>query len=223
MELKTEPYVAEFIGTFFLVFTIGLNVLQNTVLAPVSIGSILMVMIFAVGSVSGAHFNPAVTLGVLLSGRDQIHPADAGIYVLCQMLGGLFAGAMYYWVLGATFTLAPGSGYSGLDAVIVEVLFTTALVLVVLNVATTDQDRNNNYFGLAIGFTVMSSAFACGAISGCSLNPAVAVGVMFTHLFHTGGGMGYFLHYLLAPFVGAALASGIFKAVRSAEYRQKGY
>jgi len=213
-----ESYVSEFIGTFFLVFTVGLNVLQNTTLAPLSIGSILMVMIFATGSVSGAHFNPAVTCGILLSGRNQITMVDAAVYTVVQLLGGLCAGLMYYWVMGATFTMHPGAGYGAIDAIIVEVLFTAALVFVVLNVATTKQDSNNYYYGLAIGFTVMSAAFACGSISGCSLNPAVTFGVMITNLIHTGGGMGYFALYFCSPLVGAVAAVGLFRAIRTAEY-----
>merc|ERR1719265_2587378 len=181
MQHLQEAFFSEFIGTFFLVLTVGLNVLQTAILAPIAIGSILMVMIFSTGSVSGAHFNPAVTVGVLASGRDQIHPVDAGFYMMAQILGGLVAGAVYWWIVGATFTLAPGDAYHWADAVIAEILFTAALVFVVLNVATTSEDSNNQYFGLAIGFTVMSSAFAVGGNSGCSLNPAVTCGVMLTH------------------------------------------
>lgn len=219
MEQKLEAYVSEFIGTFFLVFTVGLNVLQNTALAPISIGSILMVMIFATGSVSGAHYNPAVTLGVLLSERDQIVLLDAIVYCVVQIVAGLAAGGMYYFVLGATFTLHPGQGYGDLDAVVVEILFTAALVFVVLNVATTKQDTNNHYYGLAIGFTVMAAAFACGSISGCSLNPAVTVGVMVTNWIHTGTGMRYFLHYFCSPLVGSVIAALFFWLIRAAEYK----
>merc|ERR1719498_2350703 len=104
------------------------------------------------------------------------------------------------------------------DAVLVEIMFTCALVFVVLSVATTMQDTNNHYYGLAIGFTVLSAAFACGGISGCSLNPAVTFGVMISHLIATGGGMQYFLLYFVCPFVGAALAAGCFMVVRRAEY-----
>jgi len=219
MEQKLEAYFSEFIGTFFLVFTIGLNVLQNTALAPISIGSILMVMIFATGSVSGAHFNPAVTLGVLLGGRDQIGPLDGLFYCLAQTLGALAAGGMYCFVLGATFTLHPGQGYGDLDAVLVEILFTTALVFVVLNVATTKQDTNNHYYALAIGFMVMAAAFAVGSVSGCSLNPAVAVGVMVTNWIHTGTGMRCLPHYFCSPLAGSAIAALLFRFVRAAEYK----
>lgn len=224
-ELKLECYVSEFIGTFFLVFTIGLNVLQNTALAPISIGSMLMVLVFATGSVSGAHFNPAVTLGVLASQprsgpkSEQIKLLDAAIYMVVHLAAALFAGFMYYWVLGATFTFQPGAGYNVVDAALAELLFTTALVFVVLNTATTQQDNHNQYYGLAIGFTLMSAAFAVGSVSGCSLNPAVAFGVMFSNYYHTGEGLKYFLLYLTVPFAGALLAAGLFRIVRRAEYR----
>merc|ERR1719272_2011614 len=91
------------------------------------------------------------------------------------------------YILRATFALQPGVGYSLAAAAWVEVIFTSALVFVVLSVATTKQAEGNWYFGLAIGFTVMSAAFAIGPISGCSLNPAVTFGVMFSNFLHTGG------------------------------------
>lgn len=221
LERLSEAFFSEFFGTFFLVLTVGFNVLQTAVLAPIAIGSILMVMIFATGSVSGAHFNPAVTVGVLAGGRQQIHPVDACFYIAAQILGALTAGAVYWWVLGATFTLQPGAKFGWIDALVCEILFTAALVFVVLNVATTSEDANNQYFGLAIGFTVMSSAFAIGGISGCSLNPAVTCGVMLTHVFHMGAGYTYFALYICGPLLGALLAAGLFRVVRAAEY-QKG-
>lgn len=218
VDLKLEAYAAEFIGTFFLVFTVGVNTLQNSALAPVSIGAILMAMIFAQGSVSGAHYNPAVTLGVLLSERGQTIWQDAVAYMVVQLLGGCVAAFMYSTILGATFTLHPGEGYGDLDAVVVEILFSTALIFVVLNVATTKQDTNNHYFGLAIGFLVMAAAFAIGPISGCSLNPAVTLGVMLTHWIRTGTGLRYLPHYLCSPLVGSILAVLAFWLTRSAEY-----
>jgi len=231
MELKLEKYLAEFIGTFFLAFTVGLNVLQNTALAPVSIGSILMVMVFASGSVSGAHFNPAVTVGAVIGQyrerptevekRDRIHSMDLCVYIVSQCAAAFLASLMVYWVLGATFTFQPGTGYGVAAAGFAELLFTTALVYVVLNTASTKESKGNDYYGLAIGFTLMSAAFAIGPVSGCCLNPALAFGVMLTNYMHTGAGMDYFLLYLFVPFGGALLASGIFRLVRYAEFQKE--
>lgn len=217
-----EAYVAEFIGTFFLVLTVGLNVHQHTVLAPISIGSILMVLVFSTGSVSGAHFNPAVSLGVLLSQREKISGKDTFIYLTVQCLGAILGACTYWLILGETFTLAPLEPYNAWDAFVVEVIFSAGLVFVVLNVATTEQDADNHYYGLAIGFTLMSAAFACGAISGCVLNPALAIGAMLTHFFNTKqhASFSYIGLYLLAPIVGAIIANGLFRLIRPLEYRQ---
>jgi len=217
MSVKIEACVSEFVGTFFLVLTIGYNVLQRTALAPVSIGAMLTAMIFATGRVSGGHFNPAVTLGVFLRGK--VDSLNAAAYVGSQLFGGFLAGFVYMEGLGATFTLGPGVGYTLTAVAIVEFLFTTALVFVVLSVATTAQDDGNWYYGLAIGFTVMAAAFAIAPISGCSLNPAVTFGVMLSHLMHTGEIMtSRLLIYTLAPLLGAVFAALLFKVVRNAEY-----
>jgi len=218
MPPKIEACVSEFVGTFFLVLTIGYNVLQHTAMAPISIGAILMAMIFATGKVSGGHFNPAVTFGVLL--REKIDASSAAAYVASQLFGGILAGCVYMSVLGATFSLGPGVGYSLSAAAGAEILFTAALVFVVLSVATTAQDDGNWYYALAIGFTVMAAAFAIGPISGCSLNPAVTFGVMISHLLHTGQLLvSRLLVYTFAPFIGALLAVLLFRIIRSAEYQ----
>merc|ERR1719337_292688 len=135
-----------------------------------------------------------------------------------QLLGGLVAAGCYAGLLQATCTLKPGVGYDLSDAIFVEVAFTAALVFVVLNVATTRQDTNNHYYGLAIGFTVMAAAFACGSISGCSLNPAVSFGVMMSNFIHTREGLTYFALYMCSPLLGALLAAGLFRVIRAAEY-----
>lgn len=217
MSVKIEGCFSEFVGTFFLVLTIGYNVLQRTALAPISIGAMLTAMIFATGKVSGGHFNPAVTLGVFLRGK--VDSLNAAAYVGSQLCGAMLAGCVYMEALGASFTLGPGVGYTLTAAAIVEFLFTTALVFVVLSVATTAQDDGNWYYGLAIGFTVMAAAFAIAPISGCSLNPAVTFGIMMSHLLHTGEIMiSRLLVYSVAPLLGAMLAVLLFKLVRNAEY-----
>lgn len=232
---EVRQCISEFIGTFFLVFTVGLNVLQNQFLAPVSIGMILTVMIFASGNVSGAHFNPAVTIGVLCSSvipvekqtRNLISVGTAFHYIIAQTLGGLAASFLYWTLLHDTFTLKPGPGYTAGDAAIVEVLYTTALVFVVLNTATLAKKASSKHYmefnGMAIGFTVLSAAFAAGSVSGCSLNPAVTIGVMVSHAAHVGvtaESFNLMLLYLVCQLVAPVIAVVLFMFVRKGEFSQ---
>lgn len=225
MHTSKAKLVAEFVGTFFLVLTVGCNVLTGSVGAALSIGAILMAMIFALGPVSGAHLNPAVTLSVLLSSnsrKDIDHkgspPMDFGtacMYVLVQLIAGMCAGWTYVTICGTSFTLAPIGKFSWHTAACVEVLYTCALCYVVLNVATV-KGEENEYFGLAIGFTVTAAALAIGSISGCSLNPAVSVGAAMATAFDKGLMLGtaHLNMYIWAPLVGGALSAVLFKMVR---------
>jgi aquaporin Z len=183
-------------------------------------------MIYALGSVSGAHLNPAVTLGVLLSGRNKIAPIDACAYMVSQLLGGICAGLLYLNVFGMAFKLAPvGPHYSTADMCAAEILYTWALVYVVLNVATASENDSNHYFGLAIGFTVVSAAISVGAISGCSLNPAVSVGsIVAAHFTHGMAAYHFSSFYIFAPFVGAIIGVLSFYLVRRrVEYGDAAY
>lgn len=165
----------EAIGTFFLMLTIGLVVIEPGAgaLAPLAIGSALMVMVFAGGHISGAHYNPAVTLGVVLRGRATM--MDMLGYWVAQILGAAVAVFAIRYLKGdaAITALVPATG----PAFVAEFLFTFALVYVVLNVATARGNEGNSHYGLAIGFTVMVGAYSVGAISGGAFNPAVAVGI----------------------------------------------
>merc|ERR1719478_1774515 len=169
-------------------------------------------MIFALGGVSGAHFNPAVTFAVLLSGRNKIGIKDAFVYMLCQILGGICAACTYMFITGQAFFLKPVWEYSGADVVMVEIMYSWALCYVVLNVATTTfypQEVENSYFGLAIG-----------SISGCSLNPAVSIG-SYVAAYRTHGepALAFWALYTFAPFAGALIAWLSFVMVRrSTEY-----
>jgi len=210
--------IAEFTGTFFLVLTVGMNVLTGSVGAALSIGGILAVMIFALGSVSGAHFNPAVTVAILLSGRKQMEPMLAVFYILSQLLGGLLAAVTYSLICDATFTMSPVGKHEWKNVLIVECIYSMALCYVVLNVATTRRQLGNQYFGLAIGFTVVGAALAIGGISGCSLNPAVSFGAMMVAAFSKGSpALAYFPLYFFTPFLGATFAFGAFYVVRKGE------
>jgi aquaporin Z len=202
-----NKYMTELLGTFFLVFTIGCTVVGNGAgaLAPLAIGSALMVMVFAGGHISGAHYNPAVTLGVWLRGKCE--SKDVPGYMMSQVVGAMLAAsAVKYVKAGAA--VSPMS-LPLVPAALAEFLFTFALVFVVLNVATAKGTSGNSFYGLAIGFTVMTGAFAVGNISGGVFNPAVAVGISMIGL----SAWANIWIYLAAQFAAAFAAAMCFKAV----------
>jgi len=201
-----KKYITEFIGTFFLVLTIGLVSGDN---APIAIGAALMVMIYAGGHISGAHYNPAVTLGVLI--RKRISANDAVVYIVSQVLGAATAA-----IVVGLFREIPSEPHQTLDttkALVAEVLGTFALVYVVLNVATVKANEGNSYFGLAIGFTVMAMAYCFGVYSGGAFNPAVAVGAAVLKL----SSWTNIWIFLVACFGGGALAAIVFNALNPEE------
>jgi aquaporin Z len=192
-----RKYAVELIGTFLFVFAIGTAASLSGTLAPLAIGSALMVMVYAGGHISGGHFNPAVTLGALVRGR--IGPRDAVAYWVVQLVGAALAGWLVRWVILPVHDTALSlSGHAMGAAFVAELVFTFALVYVVLNVATSRDNPTNSFYGLAIGFTVMVGAFAVGSISGGVFNPAVFVGAAITGLFAWSTIWVYFLAQLLA-------------------------
>lgn len=204
--------IVELIGTFFLVLTVGQTVVgadpasPATALAPLAIGSALMVMIYAGGHVSGGHYNPAVTLGVTLRGRCGV--AEAPAYMVVQVLGAA-AAAIAVRFLKSGVAVTPAAFASVPAVLIAEFLFTFALVYVVLNAATARGTQGNSFYGLAIGFTVMTGAFAVGGVSGGAFNPAVAVGIALMGLVEPAG---IWMH-LVADFAGGAAAAAVFRAL----------
>jgi len=202
-----QKYLTEFIGTFFLVLTVGLTVVGGTPMAPLAIGCSLMIMVYMGGHVSGGHYNPAVSLGLLLRGR--LPASDFGPYVIAQLLGAIAAAWLVLATTGHTFAPEPSTTASGLQALAIEIVFTFALVLVVLNVATHPAVKGNSFYGLAIGFTIVVAAFAGGPISGGAFNPAVGIG---STLFHAMMGSGTWTHlwlYIVGPCAGAVLAAAV--------------
>jgi len=208
---------AEFIGTYFLVLTVGLNVIGGSPAAAWSIAASLMCMVFALGSVSGAHFNPAVTFAIVLRGRQKFSPQDAGMYMGVQILAGIIAAFTYTLMEnGETFALAPGKGYGWAQVAVAEVAFTFLLAFVVLSVATV-RNPLSEYFGLAIGSCVTAGGFAIGGISGGSLNPAVSFGISSAHILN-GGHFWHCLAYSVFELLGGALAAGVFLGTRPSEF-----
>jgi len=204
-----DRYVTELIGTFFLVFTIGMVVIAGIASAPLAIGSMLMVMVYMGGHVSGAHYNPAVTIAAWL--RGALPKGDVLPYIAAQVFGAWLAASAVNLITGSTFAPAPGADY-GLGAVMLaEILVTFALVLVILHVATAPDTKGNSYFGLAIGFTVAAGAFAVGGVSGGAFNPAVGIGPILVDTLMGSGSIGNLWIYIVAPVLGGLAAVPVFK------------
>ena len=198
--------ITEFIGTFFLVLVIGMVVTGGKGdFSPIAIGSVLMCMIFAGAHVSGAHYNPAVTLAVLLRGRISLK--DGAAYMIVQVIGAIAAASIVKFLMPDKMSEAANAMTSTAGGLIAEVLGTFALAYVVLNVATAKGTTGNMFYGLSIGFTVLSMAYAFGALSGGAFNPAVAVGISLMHL----ASWSDFWVYLVGCFGGAALAAIVFR------------
>lgn len=205
-----SKYLTEFIGTFFLVLTIGCSVIGGAALPPLVIGAALIAMVYAGGHVSGAHYNPAVTLAVMMRGRCSV--ADVIPYMISQIAGAVLAALAVGFVLpGDKIAMIKAIDLSKTipQALLAEALFTFALAYVVLNVATAKANANNSFYGLAIGFTVLAGAFSVGSISGGAFNPAVAVGISVLGL----ASWANIWVYLIADFAGAAAAAIVFKVI----------
>lgn len=209
---KHAAYITELIGTFFLVFTVGTSVLTGSPLAPLAIGAVLMVMVYAGGHVSGGHYNPSVSIGVLV--RRRLTLPDAIAYWVAQVVAALVGAVVTVFVVNprnvAELHLY---GRDLFTALLVEVLFTFALVYVMLNVATSKTNPNNSFYGLAIGFTVAAGAIAVGRISGAAFNPAVTVGVWMMGLLTWYTAVLYIVFQLLA----GAVAGAVFLALNPDE------
>lgn len=209
-----SKYVFEFIGTFFLVFTVGMVSIDPAVpagFAPIAIGTVLAVMIFATGHISGGHLNPAVTLGVFVRGKITIN--NAVLYWVVQLLAGVVAAL----VVGLMKPALPASTQVAtvplVSGFLAEFIFTFALVFVVLNVATAKGTEGNSYFGWAIGFTVLVGAYAVGNISGGVFNPAVALGGSIMNMFAWGN----IWLYLVAELLAAVAAAFVFRYAHPGE------
>jgi len=200
-----KKYIAEFIGTFFLVLTVGCTIIPGAagVIAPLAIGGALMVMVYAGGHISGGHFNPAVTLAVFVRGRCEAK--DVIPYWVAQFLAGVAAALVAVFLVGKSGT--PMEIKNVPAAFVAEFLFTFALAYVVVNSATSKDTANNSFYGLAIGMTVMVGAFSVGAISGGAFNPAVALGAAVMKLVNFPD---IWIH-IIADFAGGLVAAMTFK------------
>jgi glycerol uptake facilitator-like aquaporin len=197
-----KKYLIEGIGTFFLVLVIALS--SN----PIAIGAILVALVYMGGYISGAHYNPAVTLAIWMQGK--LKAREAQRYMGAQMIGAFLAALTFFVIKGKVFVAGPGAGVSFGTAVLVELLLTFILVSVVLHTATTPKTEGNDYYGLAIGLTVMGIAFTGGSISGGAFNPAVGVAPLLFNIANLGHNVSNLLIYLLGPLAGGVLASWVY-------------
>lgn len=205
-------YVMEFIGTFFLVFTVAAAAVGGWAplgFAPLAIGSVLMVMIFAGGHISGGHYNPAVSFAVFVRGKLPMN--DLIIYWVVQLAAGIVAALLASSLLGISASAPLAVDLT--KVIVAEFLFTFALTFVVLNVATAKGTAGNSFYGLAIGFTVLSGAYAVGSISGGVFNPAVGTGITLLGVLDWGSTVIYIVTHLVA----AAVAGVAFRALHPGE------
>ena len=231
--------LSEFLGTYVLVATVGFNVLGGSPAGALSIGASLMVMIYALGGVSGANFNPAVTTCLALTGKLEM--SWVAPYMASQIAGGLCAAFTYYSVIGSALPLGPGKkadgSLYGWGAVgFAEIIYTFVLCFVVLNVAClNDKDEKGGQlylmtggksfqmYGLAIGFCIVVGGNAIGAVSGGSLNPAVSIALDTTGAIDKTGV--YFMNslvYSCFELIGAAAAAGTFYVLREEQFKKDG-
>ena len=206
-----NKYIIEFLGTFFLVLIIGLS--QN----PLAIGLGLAVLVYMGAHISGAHYNPVVSLAMLIN--DQIELKDFSFYLASQLLGSVVA-TYFIMSLGNDFEVISNTNDIS-SFFVAEILFTFLLVFVILNVALNKNLKGNQFYGLAIGLTVTAGAFAVGNISGGVFNPAVSFGPsLFSFIDPQVVGTNvsssdFFIYYLISGIIGSVIASYLYKKVYS--------
>ena len=193
-----KKYLTEFIGTFFLVLIIGLS--KN----PLAIGFGLTILVYMGAHISGAHYNPAVSLAMLM--RKEININDFMKYISSQVLGASLA-AYVVSIMMSNMIVQPDLQEPVAVILIAELLFTYLLVFVILNVATHPNLEGNSFYGFAIGLTVMTGAYCVGPLTGGVFNPAVSIGPSLIDLITGNGISQHFLwYYLTAPVAGSVLA-----------------
>jgi aquaporin Z len=227
-----SKFISEFLGTFFLLFAVGCNTLLGSKAGALSIASSLTIMIYALGPISGAHFNPAVTLALVAAGKFPSSPLmkdrllETACYLTGQVSGAALGATTYALLCGTAFYLQPAKEFLWVHLFIAEGVFTFLLAFVVLNMtalsgntAFPEGGKARNMHGLAIGFVVVAGGFAVGNISGAHFNPAVSFGVDLAHTFHAGSGFLNSVAYATVQILGGLFAAFMFVCVRQEEYR----
>jgi len=212
--IHSNRYLIEITGTFLLTLTALIVGGSQAVLGPIAVGSCLMAAVFAGGHISGGHFNPAVSLGVYISGRGLMKWDQLIMYWGSQFFGAFCGGLLAWYLTDITGSPLVGPNYTHGQAFVAEMIFSFFLVWVVLNVATTKSTEHNSFYGLAIGFTVLAGAACCSPISGGFFNPAIAIGgsLISDCINSSKDCTGRLIWiYLCAPLVGATAAALLYR------------
>ena len=209
LTMNVKKYIVELIGTFFLVLTIVMAANNGSgAMAPIAIGAMLMVMVYAGSHISGAHYNPAVTLAVIMRGR--MERRDVPYYLAAQFVGALLAASAGGFLLGCQGITDIRMQHSDwMCALVGEFLGTFALVFVILNVCLAKPNSGNSHYGLSIGFVVTAAAYSLGSLSGGAFNPAVAFGMTVAGM----AAWGDIWIYVVANLLGGAAAATVFMNV----------
>lgn len=200
-----RKYVTEFIGALFLTLVIALT--GN----PLAIGAILIALVYMGGYISGAYYNPALALAAVLRGKLSFK--DLIFYIIVQILGGALAAVIYFALTGIAFVPAPAASIDFFMAMLIEMVGTFIFAYVVLHVVTSEETEGNQYYGFAIGMTLLAIVSAGGALSGGIYNPAVATGSILVNLAGLKANLSNLAMYIIGPLVGGALAAMVYKMV----------
>ena len=206
--------LTEFVGTFIFLFAISLAAVSGSPLAPLAIGGALMVMVYMGGHRSGGHYNPAVSFAFFL--QRKLSTKDFITYVLAQVIAGICAFALGHFIMGKPVLIEPGANFTQAKALLVEIIFTMALVLVVMNTAASKKTEGKGFYGLAIGFTIVVAAIAAGPVSGGAFNPAVGIGATTISATMDNGTWEFLWIPIVGPLLGAAIGSFIWAAQEGA-------
>ena len=219
-----KKYLAEMIGTMVLVLMgCGSAVFAGTNQPFAAVGTLgvafafglsVLTMVYTIGKISGCHINPAITLGMLLS--KKISGKDAGMYMIFQVIGAIIGSSILFILAkdsGSTTTLTGANGYHDLvQAFVAETVFTFIFLLVVLG--STSKGANNKFAGIAIGLALVLIHIVCIPITGTSVNPARSIGPA---LFQGGEALSQLWLFIVAPFLGAAIAALVWKGIDTEE------
>jgi len=230
-----KKYIAEMLGTMVLVlmgcgsaiFNFGVGSTAQVLTVAFGFGLSVVAMAYTIGGTSGCHINPAITLGVLLSGR--MSGKDAGMYMVSQVAGAIIGSAILYGIVssidagsatyiaqGGAFATTTGAnglqpGVSLTGGLLAEIVFTFVFVMVVLG--TTDSKKGaGNFAGLAIGLSLVLVHIVCIPLTGTSVNPARSIGPA---IFQGGEALSQLWLFIVGPFIGAAIAAVVWKIVGS--------